>query len=86
MEMFIYVILYRLCLINEQNAMINLKNHMVKKHLETGRLKKNPAILALKKSGHYNERIRISFLYSNCSFGCLLTKKIGLTQFGAIEI
>jgi hypothetical protein len=66
--------------------MINLKNDMVKKHPETGRLKKNPAILALKKSGRYNERIRISFLHSNCSFGCLLTKKIGLTQFEAIEL
>jgi len=28
--MLIYVILYRLCLVNEQNAMINLKNDMVK--------------------------------------------------------
>jgi len=30
MGMLIYVILHKLCLINEQNAMINLKNDMVK--------------------------------------------------------
>jgi hypothetical protein len=30
MGMLIYVIVYRLCLVNEQNAMINLKNDMVK--------------------------------------------------------
>jgi len=30
MGMLIYVILHRLCLVNEQNTMINLKNDMVK--------------------------------------------------------
>jgi hypothetical protein len=30
MGMLTYVILRRLCLVNEQNAMINLKNNMVK--------------------------------------------------------
>ena len=31
MGMLIYFILHRLCLVNEQNAMINLKNDVVKK-------------------------------------------------------
>jgi hypothetical protein len=30
MGMLIYVILYTLCFVNEQNAMINLRNDMVK--------------------------------------------------------
>jgi hypothetical protein len=30
MGMLIYVILHRLCLVNEHNAMINLENDMVK--------------------------------------------------------
>jgi hypothetical protein len=30
MRMLIYVILHRSCLVNEHNAMINLKNDMVK--------------------------------------------------------
>jgi hypothetical protein len=53
MGMLIYVILHRLCLVNEQNAMINMKNDMVKNIKKPDDLKKNPAILALKKSGHY---------------------------------
>jgi hypothetical protein len=51
MEMLIYVILHRLCLVNKQNAMINLKNDMVKKHPETGRLKKKSSNFGLKKVG-----------------------------------
>jgi hypothetical protein len=53
MGMLIYVILHRLCLVNEQNAMINMKNDMVKNIKKPDDLKKNPAILALKKSGRY---------------------------------
>jgi hypothetical protein len=40
MGMLFYIILRILCLVNEQNAIINLKNDMVKKNLDTGRLKK----------------------------------------------
>jgi len=47
MEMLIYVILRRLCLVNEQNAIINLKNDMVKNILKPDE-KKIPSILALK--------------------------------------
>jgi hypothetical protein len=32
-----------------------------------------------------DEGIRIRFLHRNCSFRCLLTKKIDLSQFGVIE-
>ena len=52
--MLIYVILHKLCLVNEQNAMINLKNDMVKNTQKPDE-KQIPAILALKKSGRYNE-------------------------------
>ena len=54
MGMLIYVILHRLCLVNEQNAMINLKNDMVKNIHKRNDLKKNPVILALKKSSRYS--------------------------------
>ena len=49
--MLIYVILHRLCLVNKQNAMINLKNDVVKK--SKNQKKKIPAILTLKKPGCY---------------------------------
>ena len=62
MRMLIYVILHRLCLVNEQNAMINLKNDMVK-NIQKLNKKQIPAILALKKPSRYN-----SFLVALKSF------------------
>jgi hypothetical protein len=53
MGMLIYVSLHRLCLVNEHNAMINLKNDVVKK--SRNRIKKIAVILALKKPGCYIE-------------------------------
>jgi len=53
MGMLTYVILHRLCLINEQNAMINLKNDMVKNISKPNDKKKIPSILTLKKLGRY---------------------------------
>ena len=53
MRMLIYVILHRLCIFNEWNAMINLKNNMVKNIQKPNDIKNIPAILALKKPGHY---------------------------------
>jgi hypothetical protein len=50
--MLIYIILRRLCLDNEQNAMINLKNDTMK-NIQKPDDKKNPTILALKKSRRY---------------------------------
>jgi len=47
MGILIYVILRRLFLVNEQNAMINLKNDMVKNILKLDE-KNIPSILALK--------------------------------------
>jgi hypothetical protein len=58
----IYVILCRLRLVNEQNAMINLKNDMVK-NIQKPDDKKIPSILALKKSGHYTNVDSIVNLY-----------------------
>jgi hypothetical protein len=58
----IYVILHRLCLVNEQNAMINLKNDMVK-NIQKLDDKKIPSILALKKSGRYTNVDSIVNLY-----------------------
>jgi hypothetical protein len=51
-----------LCLVNEQNAMINLKNDMVK-NIQKPDDKKIPSILALKKSGHYTNVDSIVNLY-----------------------
>jgi hypothetical protein len=51
MTMLIYVIIRGLCLVNEWNAIINLQNDMVKSIQNL--MKKNPSILALKKSGCY---------------------------------
>ena len=50
--MLIYIILRRLCLDNEQNTMINLKNDTMK-NIQKPDDKKNPSILALKKPGRY---------------------------------
>jgi len=49
MGMLIYVILHRLCLVNEHNAMINLKNDVVKK--SRNRIKKNSSDFGLEKAG-----------------------------------
>jgi len=49
MGMLIYIILRRLCLDNEQNATINLKNDVVKNIQKPDDYKKIPSILALKK-------------------------------------
>jgi len=54
--------LRRLRLVNEQNAMINLKNDMVK-NIQKPDDKKIPSILALKKSGHYTNVDSIVNLY-----------------------
>jgi len=57
MRMLIYVILYRLCIVNEHNAMINLKNDMVKKHPKTERLKKNSSDFELEKVGSLHSKL-----------------------------
>jgi hypothetical protein len=49
----IYVILRRLCLVNEQNAMINMKKDMVKNIKKLDNKKTIPSILALKKPSRY---------------------------------
>jgi hypothetical protein len=59
--MLIYVIIHRLCLVNEQNAMINLKNDIVKNIQKLNDKKKIPSILALKKLGHYIIKILKKF-------------------------
>jgi hypothetical protein len=41
MRMLIYIILYRLCLVNEQTAMINLKNNVVKNIQKLNKKKSN---------------------------------------------
>jgi hypothetical protein len=67
MGMLIYVILHRLCLVNEHNAMINLKNDMVK-NIQKPNEKKIPVILALKKSSRYrrvNTGAVVSLLFNS---------------------
>jgi len=55
MRMLIYIILHRLCLVNEQNAIINLKNEMVENTQKPNDTKnKIPVILASKKPGCYS--------------------------------
>jgi hypothetical protein len=49
----IYVILRRLCLVNEQNTMINMKKDMVKNIKKLDNKKTIPSILALKKLSRY---------------------------------
>jgi hypothetical protein len=65
MVMLIYIILRRLCLDNEQNAMINMKNDVVKNIQKLDDKKKIPSILPLKKPGRY----------TNCSFFLFERKK-----------
>jgi len=65
MGMLAYVILRRSYLVNEQNAMVNLKNDMVKTSRYRTIKKKIPSILALKKLGLYS-----SFMYLVCTACC----------------
>jgi hypothetical protein len=51
MKMLIYVIPYRLCLVDEQNAIINLKNDMVKNTQKPDDSKKNSNNFSLEKFG-----------------------------------
>jgi hypothetical protein len=50
MGMLIYVILHRLCLVDEQNAMINLKNDIVK-NIQKLNEKKSSSDFGLEKAG-----------------------------------
>ena len=49
MGMLIYIILHRLCLVNEQNAMINMKNDVMK-NIQKPK-KKNSSDFGLEKAG-----------------------------------
>ena len=49
MGMLIYIILHRLCLVNEHNAMINLKNNVVKNIQRPNKKKSND--FGLEKAG-----------------------------------
>ena len=53
--MLIYIILRKLCLVNEWNIIINMQIDMVKKKIQTLTTKKRKIllILAFKKLGHY---------------------------------
>jgi hypothetical protein len=51
MKMLIYVIPYRLCLVDEHNAIINLKNDMVKNTQKPDDSKKNSNNFSLEKVG-----------------------------------
>jgi hypothetical protein len=79
MGMLIYVILHRLCLVNEQNAMINLKNDIVK-NIQKLNEKKSSSDFGLEKAGSLQNLSTLTRTYLITPLWCFTDQTVNCKE------